>query len=106
MKELKRLRELREARGLTLDQVAEKLGLRNQYISNYELGKRRPDYETLLKFAEFYNVSVDYILERNDDIPNQDFLRVLARAKDEGFEPEEIEIAMDFLKRMRERNEN
>jgi len=106
MKELKRLRELREARGLTLDQVAEKLGLRNQYISNYELGKRRPDYETLLKFAEFYNVSVDYILERNDDIPNQDFLRVLARAKDEGFEPEEIEIAMDFLKRMRERDEN
>lgn len=58
------LRELREKRGLTLEQVAEKLGLRNQYVSNYELGKRKPDYDTLSKFADFYGVTVDYLLGR------------------------------------------
>jgi len=66
---LKRLRELRERKGLTLEQVATELGLRNQYISNYELGKRNPDYETLKKFADFYGVTTDYILD-NSDIEN------------------------------------
>lgn len=62
---MKILRELREKRGLTLEQVAEALGLRNQYVSNYELGKRKPDYDTLSKFADFYGVSVDYLLGRD-----------------------------------------
>lgn len=61
---MKILRELRENKGLTLEQVAEALGLRNQYISNYELGKRRPDYDTLAKLADFYGVTVDYLLGR------------------------------------------
>ena len=59
---MKILRELREKRGLTLEQVAEGVGLRNQYISNYELGKRRPDYDTICKLADFFGVSVDYLL--------------------------------------------
>lgn len=61
---MKILRELREKRGLTLEQVAEGVGLRNQYISNYELGKRRPDYDTICKLADFFGVSVDYLLGR------------------------------------------
>ena len=61
---MKILRELREKRGLTLEQVAEGVGLRNQYISNYELGKRRPDYDTLCKLADYFGVSVDYLLGR------------------------------------------
>ena len=61
---MKILRELREKRGLTLEQVAEALDSKNQYISNYELGKRRPDYDTLSKFADFYGVSVDFLLGR------------------------------------------
>lgn len=63
---MKRLRELREQRGLTLEQVATDLDLKNQYISNYELGKRRPDFEILKKFADYYNVSTDYLLENSD----------------------------------------
>ena len=66
---MKILRELREKRGLTLEQVADALGLRNQYVSNYELGKRRPDYDTLVRFADFYGVSVDYILGREEKTP-------------------------------------
>ena len=59
---LNRLRELRQEHNYTLEYVAQQLGLRNQYVSNYELGKRRPDLETLTKFAHFYHVSTDYLL--------------------------------------------
>ncbi len=105
MRELKKLRELREKRGLTLDQVAEELGLRNQYVSNYELGKRRPDYETLKKFADFYGVTIDYILEREELNTNQEYLRVMKKAEKDGFTPSEIESALDFLRGRRKRNE-
>ena len=64
---MKILRGLREKRGLTLEQVADAVGLRNQYVSNYELGKRKPDYETLCNLADFFGVSVDYILGRTND---------------------------------------
>lgn len=97
---MKRLRTLREQRGYTLEQVAEALGLRNQYVSNYELGKRRPDYETLKKFADFYGVSVDYLLEREDG----EFARVINKAKAEGITAQDLEKALDFLKYAKERD--
>jgi Uncharacterized protein conserved in bacteria len=80
---MKRLRELREERGLTLEQVANDLALKNQYVSNYELGKRRPDYETLKNFATYYNVSTDYLLEYSEyrekyqAIETAEFIRAL-----------------------------
>ena len=103
MKELKKLRELRESRGLTLDQVADELDLRNQYVSNYELGNRRADYEILKKFADFYGVTIDYILERDTSV-GQDFLRVMKKAEADGVTPDELEEAMNFIVKMRKRD--
>lgn len=98
-----RLRELRDRRGLTLEQVADALGLRNQYVSNYELGKRRPDYETLKKFADFYHVTIDYILGHDEDFDyDQDFLRVTEKAKENGVSANELELALDFLLRAKD----
>lgn len=99
---MKRLRTLREQHGYTLEQVADALGLRNQYVSNYELGKRRPDYETLKKFADFYKVSIDYLLEREDG----EFTRVINKAKAEGITPSDLEKALDFLRYAKERDQN
>ena len=104
---MKRLRELRENRGLTLDQVAAALNLRNQYVSNYELGKRKPDYETLKRFADFYNVTVDYLLERENKISqDQEYFRIMSKAKKDGFSASDIEKALDFLKYAKERDKN
>lgn len=36
-------------------------------ISRYETGERQADYETLIKFADYFNVSIDYLLERTDN---------------------------------------
>ena len=57
-----RLRYLREKKGLSQTEAAKKLGIVRTTYSNYEAGNREPDNETLRKLAEFYEVSVDYLL--------------------------------------------
>lgn len=61
-----RLRELREQRGYTQLKVALDLNLNQNSISRYESGAREAGYEMLIKFADYYNVSIDYILRRTD----------------------------------------
>ncbi|MDZ5711611.1 helix-turn-helix domain-containing protein [Jeotgalibacillus haloalkalitolerans] len=60
-----RLRDLREKRGISQLELSRRLDIPNQNISNYERGYRTPDYEALKKFADFYEVSTDYILGRD-----------------------------------------
>jgi len=62
-----RLISLRKENNLSQYKLAEKLGFSRGLISNYEQGRREPDYSTLLIFADFYNVSVDYLLGRKED---------------------------------------
>ena len=57
-----KIRELRKNRGLTMKQLGDILGLAESTISQYENGKRQPDYETLLRLSEHFGVSVGYIL--------------------------------------------
>ncbi len=62
-----RLRELREARNYTQLKVALDLNLNQNSISRYENGTREAGYELLCRFADYYGVSVDYILGRTED---------------------------------------
>ena len=54
-----RLRELRKERGLTQEELAKKLELAKSSISMYENGKRKPSFEVLEMFADFFNVNLD-----------------------------------------------
>ncbi|KIL73689.1 helix-turn-helix domain-containing protein [Bacillus badius] len=68
-----RLRSLREKANLTQKELASRLKVPNQNISNYERDFRQPDYETLQKLADFYDVTTDYLLGRtNTPSPHQD----------------------------------
>ena len=62
-----RLILLRKQRNLSQYKLAELLGFSRGLISNYEQGRREPDYNTLLAFALFYHVSVDYLLGLTDE---------------------------------------
>lgn len=62
---------LREKAGLTQAEFAEKHGLSQQAISKYENGTREPDLKTLIIFADYYNVSIDYLLGRNITISRE-----------------------------------
>ena len=57
-----KLKEIRSQRAITQQIVADYLEISRQAYSNYENGKREPDFETLLKLGEFFGVTVDYLL--------------------------------------------
>lgn len=57
-----RLKELRLQSQLSQQQLSDILNIKQQSYSRYELGTGQPSLETLRKIAEFYNVSVDYLL--------------------------------------------
>src|SRR5690606_26511069 len=61
-----RLKRLRESKKLSQQQLADKLNINRSTYARYELNKTQHDYETLQKLAEFYNVSIDYILTGDD----------------------------------------
>lgn len=60
------LRILRKKSGLTMKQLGEKIGVAESTISLYEKGTREPDNATLFKLADYFGVSVDYLLGRTD----------------------------------------
>lgn len=59
-----RLKELRNARGITQQQLADWTGLGRTRIGNYERGVREPDFETQEILADFFNVRLDYLMDR------------------------------------------
>lgn len=61
------LKLLRKSRGYTQIAVQMKTGIEQALLSKFENGERIPPTETLMRLAEFYNVSIDYILCRTDD---------------------------------------
>ncbi len=61
-----RLKELRKEANLTQKAVGEILGVSQRTYSNYEVGDRDMSPEILVKLADFYGVTVDYILGRTD----------------------------------------
>lgn len=67
-----RLRTLRVAHGLTQEQLSAVLRVSRSAVGMYENGLREPDYETLDNAAEYFNVSIDYLLGRNEATNNID----------------------------------
>lgn len=59
-----RLKKLREEKGISQLELAEALSISNVMLSRYENNKRSPDYDTLNKFADFFQITTDYLLGR------------------------------------------
>lgn len=64
---MNKLRELRIEKGLKQKEIAENIGMSMQALSNYENGLREPDFATLNTLADYFGVSVDYLLGRTDE---------------------------------------
>ncbi|MFP7313757.1 helix-turn-helix domain-containing protein [Bacillus safensis] len=63
----KRITTLRKKAGLTQEELAKKLNVTRSALSQYELGTREPNYDLLLKIADFFEVTVDYLIGRSDN---------------------------------------
>lgn len=62
-----RIKDLREDRDLTQTDISKMLNISQVAYSYYELNRRSVPLEILCKLADFYNVSVDYLLYRTND---------------------------------------
>ena len=61
-----RLKELRKEKNISQLKLALDLNMNQNSISRYENMEREADYETLIKFADYFDISIDYLLGRTD----------------------------------------
>lgn len=96
---MNRLIELRQAKGFTMKETAVKLGMPYTTYVSYEKGDREPNSEILIKLADFYNTTVDYILGVNDNPLHESssgvIIPVLGRVK-AGIPMTAIESIIDY----------
>lgn len=103
-----RLKKEREKNGWSQIYVAEKLGITNTVLSNYERDYRDPDTGMLTKLADLYDVDVDYLLGRTDrPRSNRNDFDETEQAEFEAFinDPENGIFFKDYLKAPAERRE-
>lgn len=62
-----RLKSLRNKKSISQYELAERLNLTRGQIGNYEQGKRQPDYETLMKIADFFDCTIDFLIGKSDE---------------------------------------
>lgn len=60
------IRRLRERAGLSQKDLSSHIGVSNAVLSRYELDDRKPDFDTLEKIADYFEVSIDYLFGRTD----------------------------------------
>lgn len=104
---MERMREARKKMGYTMKFIAEKVGVSESAISQYETGKRQPDFETASKIADLLFVSVDYLLGRESDPADpttspavSDRMKQLIQETDD-LSDSEFELVRMFLKQMK-----
>ena len=104
-----KLREIRKKCGLTMKELGAEIGVAESTISQYETGKREPDYETLLKLAEYFGTSVDVLLRGEPSSPSPS--RPLAEAElkfalfgdSENIDDEDLEDVRKYAEFVKER---
>ncbi len=66
-----RLKLFRTSHNLTQSQVANALQIKQYNLSDYETGRAKPDIDTLIKFADLYEVSIDDLLSHTPNLPGK-----------------------------------
>ena len=108
---MNRLKELRETNGKNMAQVARDLEIPYTTYVGYEKGEREPNSETLIAFANYYNVTVDYVIGRESVVDTEEYL-IACRSKDgkrgvHRLTKEEYNSAKAFIQTLRKNtNEN
>jgi len=102
------LKKLRKSKGLTQVQFAEEFNISSGTIAMWETNKRVPDTSMLIKIAEYFGVTVDYLLGksstptiRSSDKLEDVYLSLAKNAQDEGIDPEDIKLAIETIKAMK-----
>lgn len=99
----KRLKMLREDRDIPMSKLAADVGTTKSGISRYENGKTDPGLTTLIKFAEYFNVTIDWLAGNGniDNIKYADLSKyeiAINKSIDAGISPQKLEKMIDIYK--------
>ena len=100
---MNRLKFLRNEKGENLEKIAKYLDVSIQTISNYENEKREMTPDTIIKLAEYFNVSTDYLLGKSDIRNIEEDFRFAYHKETEGLSENEIKEALEFYKLVKNR---
>ena len=91
------LKHLRESRGLLQKEVAKALGISPAAYSLYEKGQREPRFDFLQKIADYFGVSIDYLMtgKETDETPKYYLNDETAKVAQEIFENKELRVLFD-----------
>lgn len=114
MKFKDRLRELRKQNNVLQSELAKTLNIRNTTVSAWENGVSEPEFETLIKIANYFNVSTDFLLGLEDEYGNKIdnngdmYVKVVARSKGntvkphyEKLTPEDIKLFEEIIAKLK-----
>ena len=107
---MNRVKELRTAHGISQKALAAYLGVHQTAVSQWETGRTDPDTSTAIRLAEYFNVSMDRLLGREEEEKIDDIYLDLARgARDRKLQlsKKDVDFLLDFAQHLKERdNEN
>ena len=113
---MNRVKELREEKGMKQIDLANQLNISQATLSNWERSIHDPDNESLANLARMFDCTIDYLLCNSDirypvklgdsDGMEQMFFRIAHEAKTSGLDLHDLEMAIDFIKRAKERKEH
>lgn len=86
------LKHLRINRGLSRKDIEQQLGITERNIKSYELDTSKPPIDVLIKLADFYEVSVDYLLGRDD----KKFVEDVSKMSDNDLDKKLMQFFMDL----------
>lgn len=104
------LKKLREECKLTQEELANHLGLKRYNISDWEQERTQPDIESIKKLANYFNVSIDYLLGKSDvrNINNPDIdessFKVAFYNEVEDLSDDMKEQVLDYVRYLRNKN--
>lgn len=91
----KNIKQLRDRADIQQNEFAKKIGVSNVVLSRYESGERKPDYDTLQKIADFFDVSIDYLLGRSDYLSSK---QVTIAGQEINLSQEELQLFNELKK--------
>jgi len=93
------LRELRNEKALTQEQLAEQFGVSSRTVSRWENGKNMPDISILIELADFYDVDIRKLIdgERKSETMNEDLKEILTMISDYAYKQKKQTLVKSFI---------
>lgn len=104
-------KQLLQKYNVTPYKVAKETGITQSTLSDWKRGRSTPKSDNMKKIADYFGVSVDYLMTGNDEKPEERpnpfsgikgiYLSYAKEAQDSGIDPDDIKLAIDTIKRLR-----